>query len=118
MSIEVVIVDDDAGFRRLATTLLALRGCTIVGTAADGASGIKAAKHLKPHGMLVDVNLPDQDGLSVAREIHDLRLPISVVLTSTECVPWSEGELADAGVDAFVVKESLPDVDLATLFSG
>jgi two-component system nitrate/nitrite response regulator NarL len=118
MSINVVIVDDDAGFRRLATTLLSRSGCTVVAAAPDGASGIEAVRRLAPHGMLLDVNLPDQDGLSVARKLRDADHPVSIVLTSTELVSWSEDELADAGVRAFIAKEALLDADLPSLFSS
>ncbi|MEU2288542.1 response regulator transcription factor [Streptomyces sp. NPDC013178] len=118
MSIDVVIVDDDARFRRLATALLTRSGCTVVAAAPDGASGIEAARRLAPDGMLLDVNLPDRDGLAVARELRGADQPISIVLTSTELIPWSERELADAGVRAFVAKEALPDADLPSLFSS
>ncbi|MFF4727359.1 MULTISPECIES: response regulator [Streptomyces] len=116
MGINVVIVDDDAGFRRLAATLLTARGCTVVAAAPDGAAGIEAVRRLAPSGVLLDVNLPDLDGLSVARELQAVGSGApSVVLTSTELIPWTETELAQAGVRAFVAKDALLDADLARL---
>lgn len=117
MGTSVVIVDDDAGFRRLATTLLTVRGCTVIAAVPDGASGIDAVRRYSPDGVLLDVNLPDGDGLTVARSLRDVAGTRSVVLTSTELVPWSQQELAEAGIRAFLAKEALVDVDLRALLS-
>lgn len=113
-----MIVDDDAGFRRLAATLLAWRGCTVVAAVPDGASAIETARRLTPHGMLLDVHLPDEDGLAVARRLREAGQSISVVLTSTELISWSDQELAEAGVRAFLAKEALLDADLPALFTS
>jgi CheY-like chemotaxis protein len=117
MGTNVVIVDDDAGFRRLAMTLLTARGCTVVAAATDGLSGIETVRRLAPAGVLLDVNLPDCDGLTVARRLRSLGSAASVVLTSTEAMPWSDRELTEAGVRAFLLKEALLDADLPALFS-
>ncbi|MEU1598309.1 response regulator transcription factor [Streptomyces sp. NPDC005708] len=118
MGINVVIVDDDAGFRRLATTLPAWRGCTVVAAVPDGKSGIEAVQCLTPDAVLLDVNLPDRDGLAVAQDLRGHHHPIAVILTSTEIGPWTDQELADAGVRAFIPKEALLDADLSALFSS
>lgn len=118
MSVMVVVVDDDPGFRRMAATLLAARGIQVVAEAADGASGIEAVRRHSPDGVLLDLNLPDQDGLAVARTLRqDARAP-RVVLTSTCSSPWPDAELAAVGVRSFVPKDRLFDADLRTLFSS
>ncbi|WP_460302009.1 response regulator [Actinocorallia aurea] len=118
MTVNVVIVDDDARFRQLATALLARHGCVAVAAMPDAESGLAAARQLNPHGMLLDVNLPDQDGLAVAQALREAGQGVRVVLTSTEPMPWSQEELAQAGVRAFVPKEKLLSADLFTLFTG
>ena len=66
----VLIVDDDAPFRRAARELLTLEGYEVVGEAEDGESGVAEAARLGPAIVLLDVQLPDIDGFEVARRLH------------------------------------------------
>jgi DNA-binding NarL/FixJ family response regulator len=59
----VLIVDDHEGFRAWARVLLEQAGYTVLGEAADGASAVRAARRLRPQVVLLDVQLPDTDGL-------------------------------------------------------
>src|SRR4051812_47676121 len=59
VSVTVLIVDDHPGFRRFARRLLEEAGFAVVGEAADGASGMAAARDLAPTAVLLDVMLPD-----------------------------------------------------------
>ena len=82
----VLIVDDSAPFRTTARALLAARGYTVAGTAADGAQALDAVATLRPDAVLLDVNLPDMDGMAVAGRLtangHGGPVP-AVVLVST-----------------------------------
>ena len=62
----VLIVDDSAPFRTTARALLEARGYTVAGTAADGAGALDAAAEPAARRVLLDVNLPDMDGMTVA----------------------------------------------------
>jgi len=62
----VLIVDDHAGFRGFARRLLEAGGYTVVGEAPDAASAIAAVQALQPELVLLDVLLPDTDGIAVA----------------------------------------------------
>ena len=62
----VLIVDDHATFRATASALLTSEGLTVVGTSADGASALRDAARLRPHVVLLDIQLPDIDGFAVA----------------------------------------------------
>jgi CheY-like chemotaxis protein len=75
----VLIVDDHAGFRRFAKRLLEAGGLTVIGEAHDGASAIAAVETLDPDIVLLDVQLPDQDGFAVAKQLAGRPL----VLTSS-----------------------------------
>jgi two-component system nitrate/nitrite response regulator NarL len=63
------VVDDDPEFRELAGRLLAASGLTVVGEAGSVAAALAAAERLKPSAALVDVELPDGDGVTLAREL-------------------------------------------------
>jgi CheY-like chemotaxis protein len=118
MSGSVLVVDDDADFRELAGRLLAASGLTVVGEADSVAAGRTAAVQLKPSAILVDVELPDGDGLALARELAVLPWSPSILLTSINGDITTAGEVRLAGARAFVVKADLPDAPLAQLLGG
>ena len=79
----VLIVDDQASFRRLARALLEADGFEVIGEAADGTAAVQAVDALAPDVVLIDVRLPDRSGIDVARELRATSSPPAVVLTST-----------------------------------
>jgi DNA-binding NarL/FixJ family response regulator len=83
VAIQVLIVDDHASFRRLASRVLAQAGFEVVGQAVDAASAIRQAAILGPDVVLLDVMLPDRSGVDVARELALVPHPPRVVLTSS-----------------------------------
>jgi CheY-like chemotaxis protein len=117
MPVTVLVVDDDAGFRRVARLLLAARGLAIVGDAATGCAALEAVRRHRPDGVLLDINLPDRDGLSVTRALAGGADPPSVVLTSADELAPSHATLATWGARAFVIKDRLVEADLLALFS-
>lgn len=113
----VLVVDDDAGFRRVARRLLRMRGLVVVADVADGEAALEAVRRLRPDGVLLDVHLPRQDGLSVTRALAARPDAPSIVLTSTEALGLPDAVLVDCGARAFVAKERLVEADLLRLFS-
>ena len=65
----ILIVDDHAGFRHQARALLEADGFVVIGEADDGATGLAAARALRPDLVLLDIGLPDIEGFEVAREL-------------------------------------------------
>ena len=108
----VLVVDDDPRFRALARTLLQASGCSVVGDAADGAQAVAAADRLRPDAALVDVQLPDTDGLALARTLTDGHPGVRVVMTSTDRTLVDAAALAACGAVAFVPKDELAITDL------
>ena len=112
----ILVVDDDAGFRRVARRLLTRRGFSVIADVATGAAAIEAVRGHRPDGVLLDVHLPDQDGPAVSQVLTGLpRAPV-VVLTSTDALAGSAAALAACGARAFVAKERLVSADLSGLF--
>src|SRR5579862_8607069 len=83
VSLDFVIVDDDASFREAATTLLLDLGHRVVGEAGSVGAARSEIGRLRPDAVLLDVNLPDGDGFSLARELRDNGGP-TVLLISTD----------------------------------
>ena len=62
----VLIVDDHAAFRASARALLEADGFVVVGEAADDREALDQARVLRPDVVLLDIQLPDADGFTVA----------------------------------------------------
>src|SRR5262245_25576192 len=103
----ILIVDDSAGFRLQARALLAADDFDVVGEAADGRSGLEAARSLRPDLVLLDIGLPDVEGFDVARDLAVDGPPPFVVLTSSrEAATYGPRLLANR-VLGFIQKDEL-----------
>jgi DNA-binding NarL/FixJ family response regulator len=86
--IRCVIVDDNSFFLDGAADLLRREGIDVVGVASNGVEAIRLVGELQPDVTLVDIDLGDEDGFELARELSETS---SVILVSTH----SEEDLAD-----------------------
>jgi DNA-binding NarL/FixJ family response regulator len=109
----VLIVDDSAAFRTSARMLLQARGYEVVGVAGDVASGLAAAQELRPDCVLLDVNLPDGDGVSAAGRFDG----VAVVLVSTLDAS-AVGDVEASGARGFVSKAELASPRLVELLGA
>src|SRR3954451_15980076 len=104
---KVLIVDDHPSFRSAARLLLEHEGFEVIGAAEDGASGLAATSELAPDLVLLDINLPDLDGVDVASRIRLAHGAPRVVLTSSRD-PREFGPLVGrSGANGFVPKGEL-----------
>ena len=118
MQCRVLVVDDDAAFRELAAELLRGLGLTVAGEAGTVADGVAAAERLQPDAALVDVGLPDGDGVELARHIAALPFSPRVVLTSTDADAVTDGRARALGAVAFLPKTELGSGYLRELLAG
>jgi DNA-binding NarL/FixJ family response regulator len=80
----VLVIDDDRASASLATRVLeGMDGVKVVATAPDAASALALASKLRPAAALVDVGLPDRDGIDLAYELASLPWRPRIVLMST-----------------------------------
>jgi CheY-like chemotaxis protein len=118
MSQSVLVVDDDPEFRDLAGRLLAASGLTVVGEADSVEAALAAVARLEPSAVLVDVELPDGDGVTLVRELAALPWHPRIVLTSINGEITTAEEARSAGARAFVAKCDLPNAPLAQLLGA
>jgi DNA-binding NarL/FixJ family response regulator len=115
MATSVLIVDDDPTFRQLAARLLVAASLEVIGQADSAAAGISAARALEPDAALVDVGLPDRDGIWLARELAALPWPPRVLLTSVDADAASHDDVRRSGAAGFIHKAELASVSLPPL---
>jgi CheY-like chemotaxis protein len=104
----VLVVDDDPDFLGLSARLLAEMGVQAVATASNAARALEVARDLRPWAALVDVGLPDRNGIDLARELASLPWIPRVILTSSDHDAWLAIETRrDGGKLPFIPKEEL-----------
>ena len=98
----ILAVEDDTAVRNLITTTLGTQDYRFH-TAANGAQAILEAASQKPDIMLLDLGLPDMDGVEVIKKIRSWsNLPIIVISARSE--DRDKIEALDAGADAYLTK--------------
>ena len=119
MSRSILVVDDDPTFLSLATRILTQAGLEVVATADDAAGAVSAANATKPDAALVDVGLPDREGVDLAYELAELPWRPRVVLTSTDSDAGFALEVSDGRPKLpFIAKEDLANGGLPSLLTS
>jgi DNA-binding NarL/FixJ family response regulator len=111
--IRVLVVDDHPVLRAGLAQLLSGAGdIEVVGVGGDGAEAVSLARELSPDVVLMDLQMPDVDGVAATRQIVAEELAQVLVLTS-----YSDGErivaALDAGAVGYLLKDAEPDDVLA-----
>jgi DNA-binding NarL/FixJ family response regulator len=103
----VLIVDDHPSFRATARAILEADGFEVVGEAEDGASALEAVHRLRPDVVLLDVQLPDMDGFTVATALGSNGYMPTIVLTSSRNAADFGPLVSECGARGFVPKAEL-----------
>lgn len=98
----VLIVEDDAGIRGVLETLLEAQHYRVV-AAESAARGVLEARNHRPDLVIVDLGLPDRDGVSVIREIRRFS-PTPILVLSARTAESDKIDALDAGADDYVSK--------------
>jgi two-component system KDP operon response regulator KdpE len=112
----VLVVEDDASLNTALTTTLRLAGFRPV-AARTAAEGLRWFAHYAPDLVLLDLGLPDRDGLSVIREIRE-RSATPIVVLSARNGEAMKVEALDLGADDYVQKPFGVEELLARLRAG
>lgn len=123
MSRTVLIVDDHAPFRSWARCLLEDEGFEVVAAVGDVAGAREALRRLRPDVVLLDVQLPDGDGIDVAAELaadaarSGAGRPLIVIVSARDAASFG-ARLRDADVEGFVAKHDLSGPALRALLGA
>jgi DNA-binding NarL/FixJ family response regulator len=114
--VRVLLVDDDDLMRAgLRAVLSSDETIEVVGEAGGGRAGVEEARRLRPDVVLMDVRMPDLDGISATREVLATSSAVKVaVLTTFEQDDYIFGAL-NAGASGFLLKRTKPEELIAAI---
>ena len=105
MTISVVLADDHPVVRDGLSALLgSVPGIQVVGTAASGREAVRAAVTLRPDVLVLDIQMPDLDGVSAAREIGRVAPTVAVLMLTMFDDDGSVLSAMRAGARGYVLK--------------
>lgn len=104
-AIDIFIVEDSDFMRFCLRTLIRkVPGFNVVGEAADGTTAVQRVLELKPSLALVDIGLPDIDGIEVTRQIKEALPEVRVLILTASDECQNIFASLDAGADGYVLK--------------
>jgi len=104
----VVIVDDNADVRRVLREQLDLGGFAVVGEAADGDEAIRVVERLRPHLVVLDLEMGRMSGASALPAIRAAAPRCAIVVFSSFPDPFTLAEVLSLGADLYVDKAEGP----------
>ena len=107
MATSVLIVDDHAMVRQGLQALLSSRPeVQVVGEAADGAQALQLAQDLQPEVILLDLLMPEMDGVAVLQQLGQLGLRSRILILSSSLEDERVLAAVRAGADGYILKAS------------
>jgi DNA-binding NarL/FixJ family response regulator len=101
---KILIADDNELARTILARILGQLGCTVCGQAANGKRAVEMALQLKPDMIILDIVMPELDGLSATSEILKTTPESPIVLYSFHANPHLEREGLRAGARRVISK--------------
>ncbi|VAW72596.1 Nitrate/nitrite response regulator protein [hydrothermal vent metagenome] len=109
MNLRVLLIDDHTLFRVGLEGLLAHRSIEVIASIGDAREGLQRAKELQPDVVLLDMRMPDINGIGVLRKLREsgFKNPVVILTTSTD-----ERDLVESlrsGAQGYLLKDMEPD---------
>ena len=104
----ILVVDDSGSFRQHICKMLAkLPNCQVICEVSDGLEAVHKAEQLQPDAILLDVGLPQLNGIAAGRQIRKLSPQSKIVFVSQESSVEVVQEALNLGARAYVQKSKL-----------
>lgn len=112
----VLVVDDHPAFRRALTSALRLvKDVEVAGEAGGGVAAAEQVEALEPDLVLMDLSMPDLNGIDAMRRIHTKQPGLPVVILTAHADAGIEREARQAGASGFLAKGTPLDDILVVL---
>jgi two-component system KDP operon response regulator KdpE len=109
----ILLVDDEVALQRTVSTLLRSRGYEVV-ISATGQDALRQAEHVTPDLVVLDLGLPDLEGIEVCRRLRAL-LHAPIIVLSARTAEADKVAALDLGADDYVTKPFGPEELLARI---
>ena len=106
MKIRVLLVDDHAMMRDGLKVLLEAAGISVVGEAGDGRAALQRAIELKPDVVVMDITMPDMNGVEAARLMREKCSATRIVMLSMHSSSEHVFRAFEAGAVGYLLKEA------------
>jgi CheY-like chemotaxis protein len=119
MPVRCLIVDDNHEFLRVASELLPRDGISVVGVVSTGAQALRSCGELKPDVALVDIDLGEEDGFDVARQLADREgtgLPRVILISAYSSDDFAD-MIADSPAVSFLPKTGLSGAAILSILA-
>jgi two-component system response regulator NreC len=104
--IRVLLADDHAVLRSGLRALLNLEPDMEVGEASNGHEAIELGQTLKPDVIVMDISMPEMDGLAAAKAIHEIGIPCHIVILTVHAEEEYLFQTLQMGASGYVLKSS------------
>jgi len=102
---KILVIDDQPNVRALLDMLLRQKGYDVV-LADNGWKGLQLYRQGHPDIILLDLNMPELDGVTVLRQIRNVDLKQPVIILTGDSTPETERQVRALGVSEFILKGS------------
>ena len=101
---KILVIDDDLGIRHLLDTFLSHKGYEVL-LAGNGQKGLELFSQEYPDVIVLDLKLPEMDGLTVLRNVRSLNLTQPVIIYSGAWTSKTEQQIRALGITETVTKD-------------
>ncbi len=114
--INVLLVEDHELYRMGLSMLLSkAEGITLCAEAADGLEGIKSARENNPDVILMDIGLPNIDGIEATQRIKDFNPDVKILIFTSRDSENDVFEAFKAGADGYIMKGATPEQTISAI---
>lgn len=117
LPLRVLLIDDHSLFRAGLSELLSRRNIEVVASTCEGTEGIKLANELTPDIVILDIRMPEPNGLAVLKLIKKQNPSIRVVMVTTSRDDSDVAEAMQLGAQGYLLKDMQPDDLIKSLHS-
>lgn len=100
----ILIVDDAAFMRMMIKDILSKNGFTVIGEAENGIKAVEKYKELNPDLVIMDITMPEMDGIQAVRQIKSINSGAKIIMCSAMGQQAMVIESIQAGARDFIVK--------------